>query len=246
MAGHSKWANIQHRKKKQDNKRGKVFTKIIREITVTSRMGGSDMTSNPRLRLAVDKALGANMPKDTIERATKRGAGELEGVQYAEVRYEGYGPCSVAFMVDCLTDNRNRTVAEIRHAFLKHNGELATAGSVAFLFNKQGHILYPPESDEDKIMEIAIDNGATDVITEDDNSITVICNEESFFKLKEELIKNNLNPTDSDITMQTTTSVDLNQDDATKVLKLIETLEDLDDTQDVWTNANIPDEFFDE
>jgi YebC/PmpR family DNA-binding regulatory protein len=238
MAGHSKWANIQHRKKRQDNKRGKIFTKIIREITVATRMGGSDISSNPRLRLATDKALAANMPKDTIARAIKRGSGELDGVQYEQACYEGYGPCNVAFMVEALTDNRNRTVAEVRHAFSKHNGELKTSGSVAFLFQKKGKIFYPAKSDEEKILEIASEYGAEDILSEKNGDICVITSEDNFLKVKEALRKHQLQETESHLQMETATSVDLNENDSQKIINLIDALEDLDDTQEVWCNAN--------
>jgi YebC/PmpR family DNA-binding regulatory protein len=188
MAGHSKWANIQHRKKAQDAKRGKLFTKLIREITVSARMGGGDPSANPRLRAAIDAALSNNMTKDTIERATKRGAGDMEGENYEEVRYEGYGPNGVAIMVDCLTDNRNRTVAEVRHAFSKFGGNLGTDGSVAYLFTKTGILSYPPDSDEDMIMEAALEAGADDVVTNDDGSIDVMTSPEEFMNVKEVMV----------------------------------------------------------
>lgn len=242
MAGHSKWANIQHRKKAQDAKRGKLFTRLIREITVAARMGGSDLDSNPRLRLAVDKGLSANMPKDTVERAIKRGAGELEGVNYEQVRYEGYGPGGVAVMVDCLTDNRNRTVAEVRHAFTKSGGNLGTDGSVAYLFEKQGIISYPPGSDEDKIMEVALEAGADDITSNDDESIDVITDPDLFIDIKEALTKADLAPEVSEVTMRATTGAEIDKSTAEKLLRLTDMLEELDDVQDVYSNADISDE----
>ncbi len=242
MAGHSKWANIQHRKKAQDAKRGKLFTRLIREITVAARMGGSDLEANPRLRLAVDKGLSANMPKDTVERAIKRGAGELEGVNYEQVRYEGYGPGGVAVMVDCLTDNRNRTVAEVRHAFTKSGGNLGTDGSVAYLFEKQGILSYPPGADEDRIMEVSLEAGADDVVTNDDNSIDVITDPDQFIDIKDALIKAQLGPEVAEVTMRATTGVEIDQSTAEKLLRFTDMLEELDDVQDVHTNADIADE----
>lgn len=242
MAGHSKWANIQHRKKAQDSKRGKVFTRLIREITIASRMGGADPESNPRLRLAVDKALGANMPKDTIERAIKRGAGELEGVEYEEIRYEGYGPGGVAVMVDCMTDNRNRTVAEIRHAFSKCGGNLGTTGSVAFQFNQRGVLSYPPGSSEDRIMEAAVEAGAEDIVTNDDGSIEVLTEPGEFQRVQQAMVAAGFEPADAEVTMRPSVSMPLTVDDAQKMLKLLDMLEELDDTQNVYSNADFPDE----
>ena len=242
MAGHSKWANIQHRKKAQDNKRGKLFTRLIREITIAARMGGSDIGSNPRLRLAVDKGLGANMPKDTLERAIKRGAGELEGVNYEDVRYEGYGPGGVAVIVDCMTDNRNRTVAEVRHAFNKSGGSLGTDGSVAYLFEKRGVISFPAGVDEDSIMEAALEAGADDIITHDDDSIDVLTGPDSFVDVKDALIAAKLEPEMAEVTMRATTEADLDKDTAEKLLRLTDMLEELDDTQEVYSNANFSDE----
>lgn len=238
MAGHSKWANIQHRKKAQDAKRGKLFTRLIREITIAARMGGSDANANPRLRLAVDKALGANMPKDTLERAIKRGAGELEGVSYEEARYEGYGPGGVAVMVDCMTDNRNRTVAEVRHAFNKCGGSLGTDGSVAYLFEKRGVISYPTGADEDQIMEAALEAGAEDIVTQDDGSIDVLTEPDQFVDVKDALLAAQLEPEMAEVTMRATTEADLDKDTAVKLLKLTDMLEELDDVQDVYSNAN--------
>jgi len=242
MAGHSKWANIQHRKKAQDAKRGKLFTKLIREITVAARMGGGDPDANPRLRAAIDKALGANMTKDTIERAIKRGSGAAEADNYEEIRYEGYGPSGVAVMVDCLTDNRNRTVSEVRHAFTKAGGNLGTDGSVAYLFTKVGTLTFPAGSDEDRIMEVALEAGADDVVTNDDGSIDVITSPEAFLDVKQAMLDAGLEPEMAEITMQPSTTVDLNLEDAQKVMRLVDTLEDLDDVQNVYTNADFSEE----
>ncbi len=240
MAGHSKWANIQHRKKAVDAKRGKVFTRLIREINVAARQGGGDLDSNPSLRLAVDKANGANMPKDTIERAIKKATGELEGVEYEEIRYEGYGPAGVAILVECLTDNRNRTVSDVRHAFNKHNGNLGTDGSVAYLFNKLGVLNYPPGSDEDSIMEAALEAGAEDIISADDNSIEVHATAETYIEVKQTLIDAGLEPENAEITMRASIEVELDEEAGRKVVKLLDVLEDLDDTQNVYSNADIP------
>jgi YebC/PmpR family DNA-binding regulatory protein len=236
MAGHSKWANIQHRKNKQDAKRGKLFTKLIREITVAARMGGGDLNSNPRLRLAVDKALAANMTRETIERATKRGAGGLDGAQMEQIRYEGYGPKGVAVLVDTLTGNRNRTVAEIRHAFSKCGGNLGTTGSVAYLFSKKGLITFPPGSEEARILEIALEANAEDVITYPDQSIDVLVAEAEFAELKKIYQQNNLTMANSEVTWLASTHVDLRDDDQIKMENLIEMLEDLDDVQNVYSN----------
>jgi len=242
MAGHSKWANIQHRKKAQDNKRGKLFTKLIREITVAARMGGPDADSNPRLRAAIDKALGANMTRDTIERAVKRGSGAADGENYEEIIYEGYGPNGVAVMVDCLTDNRNRTVSEVRHAFSKAGGNLGTDGSVAYLFSKIGSMSYPAGSDEDKVMEAALDAGADDVLTNEDGSIEVVTAWEEFVTVKEAMVASGLEPEHAAVTMQASMTVDLELDDAQKVMRLVDALEDLDDVQNVYSNADFSDE----
>ena len=242
MAGHSKWANIQHRKKAQDAKRGKLFTKLIREITVAARMGGSDTNSNPRLRSAIDAGLSGNMTRDTIERAVKRGAGEQEGDNYDELRYEGYGPKGVAVLVDCLTDNKNRTVSDVRHAFTKSGGNLGTDGSVAYLFNKLGVMNYSQDSDEDKIMEAALEAGADDIITLDDGSIEVLTSSDDFLNVKEALANAKLIPEHAEVTMRPTTSVDLDLDDAQKVMRLVDMLEDLDDVQSVYINADFSDE----
>ncbi len=241
MAGHSKWANIQHRKGAQDAKRGKIFTKFIREITVASRMGGSDMSSNPRLRLAVDKALGSNMSKDTVERAVKRGAGELEDVVYDEIRYEGYGPNGVAIMVDCMTDNRNRSVAEVRHAFNKYGGNMGTEGSVAYIFTKLGILSYAPGKDEDAIMDAALEAGADDVESHDDGSIDVLTSADEFVSVKEAMIAAGFEPDNSDVTMKAATEVELDVEQGIKMLRMLDVLEDLDDVQNVYSNADIPD-----
>ena len=241
MAGHSKWHNIQHRKGAQDAKRGKVFTKLIKEIVVAAKMGGGVIENNPSLRVVIDKALAANMKRDTIDNAVKRGAGDLDGDNYEEVRYEGYGLGGTAIMVDCLTDNRNRTVSDVRHAFSKHGGNLGTDGSVSYMFSKQGFISFA-SGDEDAIIEVAIESGADDVITNDDGSIDVMTAPDDFFSVKDALIANNLNPEHSQITMEPTNRIELNLEDAEKFMKLIDRLEDLDDTQDVYHNADISDE----
>ena len=239
MAGHSKWANIQHRKGVQDAKRGKLFTKLIREITVAARMGGGDAASNPRLRAAVDKALTANMTRDTIERAIKRGCGELEGQSYEEVRYEGYAPGGVAVMVDCMTDNRNRTVGDVRHAFTKCGGNLGTDGSVSYLFTKFGIISYPKGVDEDRIMEVALEAGAADVVGHEDGSVDVLTAPENFADVKAAMTAADLEPESAEITMRAAVNVALQDEDAAKMLKLLESLEDLDDVQNVYSNADI-------
>ncbi len=242
MAGHSKWANIQHRKGAQDKKRGKLFTKLIREITVAARMGGSDLAANPRLRLAVDKAKGQSMPKDNIERAIKRGAGELDGADYQEIRYEGYGPGGVAVMVDCLTDNRNRTVADVRHAFSKYGGNLGADGSVNYLFNHVGQLLYGPGSDEDALMEAAIDAGAEDVIIDDDQSIEVLTDPAEFETVRDKMIAAGHEPEDAQLTMRASTTAALEVKEAASMVKLLELLEDIDDVQGVYSNAEIADD----
>jgi len=242
MAGHSKWANIQHRKSAQDSKRGKLFTKLIREIVVAAKMGGGDPDSNPRLRAAIDKGLSGNMTRDTIERAVKRGSGNDENENYDEVRYEGYGPSGVAVLVECLTDNLNRTVSEVRHAFSKSGGNLGTDGSVAYLFTKQGILSYPTGSDEDKIMDAALEAAAEDVVTNDDGSIDVTTSWEGFMSVKDAMIKASLEPEHAEVTMVASINVDLSVDDAQKVMRLIDMLEDLDDVQNVYTNADFSDE----
>ncbi len=239
MAGHSKWANIQHRKGAQDAKRGKLFTKLIREITVAARMGGGDVASNPRLRAAIDKALGGNMTKDTIERAVKRGSGAIDGEDYAEIRYEGYGPSGLAVMVDCLTDNRNRTVAEVRHAFSKCGGNLGTDGSVSYLFSKLGVISYPAGCDEEAIMEAALEAGADDIVTNEDGSVDVQTSAEGFLDVKDAMIAAGCEPEHAEVTQQASTSVELDLDGAEKMLRMIAMLEDLDDVQNVYSNADV-------
>jgi YebC/PmpR family DNA-binding regulatory protein len=241
MAGHSKWANIKHKKAAADAKRGKVFTRLIKEITVASRLGGGDPSSNPRLRLAIDKATDQNMPKDTIERAIKRGAGGLEGVHYEEVRYEGYGIGGAAVIVDCMTDNRTRTVADVRHAFSKYGGNLGTDGSVAFLFRHLGQIVFAPETDENKVMEAAIDAGADDVVTHEDGSIEVITAPNDFLAVKDALAKAGLKPEFAEVIMKPTTEVEMRGEDAQRMQKLLDALESLDDVQDVYTSAVIED-----
>ncbi len=242
MAGHSKFANIKHRKAAQDAKRGKIFTKLIREIVVATKMGGPDPDNNPRLRDAVSKALGANMKRDTVEKAIKRGAGAGDTENYNEVRYEGYGVAGVAVMVDCLTDNINRTVSEVRHAFSKCGGNLGTDGSVAYLFTKAGTLTYPAGSDEDAIMEAALEAGAEDVVTNDDGSIEVTTTPEAFTSVKEAMFAAGFETDMADITMNPSTSVELELEDAQKIMRLIDMLEDLDDVQNVYTNADFSEE----
>lgn len=243
MAGHSKWANIKHKKAANDKKRAKVWTKLIREITVSAREGStSDPNAHPRLRLAVDKALQANMPKDTIERASKRGAGELEGADYEEIRYEGYGPGGVAVMVDCMTDNRNRTVSEVRHAFTKAGGNLGTDGSVAYMFNELGVFPFAPETDEDQLMEVALEAGADDVALEDDGSMEVLCAPSEYMAVNDALTAAGLNTEDGEVTMRADNLTPLDADTAEKLIRLVDTLEELDDVQEVYSNADIPDE----
>ncbi|MEE4162641.1 MAG: YebC/PmpR family DNA-binding transcriptional regulator [Woeseiaceae bacterium] len=242
MAGHSKWANIQHRKGAQDKKRGKLFTKLIREITVAAKMGGSDPDANPRLRLAIDKAKAQSMPKDNIERAIKRGAGEMGSDDYQEIRYEGYGPGGTAVMVDCLTDNRNRTVAEVRHAFTKFGGNLGADGSVAYLFNHVGQLLYPAGSDEDSVMEAAIEAGAEDVIVDGDGSIEVLTEPGEFEQVRDAMVSHGLEPESAELTMRASTNSELGLDEAGSMVRMLEVLEDLDDVQQVYSNADIADD----
>ncbi len=237
MAGHSKWANIQHRKGKQDAKRGKIFTRLIKEITVAARMGGGDPGSNPRLRLAVDKAYENNMPKDNVERAIKRGTGDLEGVNYEEIRYEGYGIAGAAVMVDCMTDNKTRTVADVRHAFTKYGGNLGTDGSVAFLFHHCGQLIFAPGTSEEKLMEAALDAGAEDIVTHEDGSLEVITGPNDFATVKVALEKAGLKPDHAEVTMKPTTEAELNGDDAVHMQKLLDALEAVDDVQEVYTTA---------
>jgi YebC/PmpR family DNA-binding regulatory protein len=239
MAGHSKWANIQHRKGRQDAKRGKIFTRLIKEITVAARMGGADVGTNPRLRMAVDKAKGESMPKDNIENAIKRGAGTLEGVNYEEIRYEGYGIGGAAVIVDCLTDNRNRAVADVRHAFTKFGGNLGTDGSVAFMFKHCGSLLFAPGTNEDQVMEAALEAGAEDIINNDDGSIEVITTPADFTAVKEALEAASLNPVLAEVTMKADNETVFTGDDAVKMQKLLDALDDLDDVQEVYTSAVI-------
>jgi len=246
MAGHSKWANIKFRKGAQDARRGKVFTKLIREITIAARAGGGDFTSNPRLRLAIDKAKAQSMPKDNIDRAIKRGTGELGAENFEEVRYEGYGPSGVAVMVDCLTDNRNRTVAEVRHAFSKHGGNLGADGSVGYLFTHVGLLSYASGSNEDRIMEAAIEAGANDVVVNEDGSIDVISAPDDFESVRDAMIAAKLEPEIAEITMRAETRAPVDLEAAETLIKLVDALEDLDDVQQVYTNADIPDEALEE
>lgn len=242
MAGHSKWANIRHKKAANDKKRAKVWTKVIRDITVAAREGGtSNPDDNPRLRLTIDKALATNMPKDTIARAAKRGAGELEGVNVEEILYEGYGAGGIAIMVDCLTDNRNRTVSEVRHAFSKAGGNLGTDGSVAYMFKKLGVFPFPEGTDEDALMEVALEAGADDVVAEDDGSFEVLCSQADFITVDEALRAAKFNTDEGEVTMRADLLTTLNADDAAKLLRLVDALEELDDVQEVYTNADIPD-----
>lgn len=244
MAGHSKWANIQHRKKAVDAKRGKIFTRINRELTVAARTGGGDPDANPALRLAIEKANAANMPKDNIERAVKKATGDLDGVSYEELKYEGYAPGGVAVLVECLTDNRNRTVAEVRHAFTKYGGNLGTDGSVAYLFSKIGVLNFAPGTSEMDVMEIALEAGAQDVVKEEDGSLEVITTPEAYSDVVAAMRAANLKPENSEITMRASLQVELDVESGEKVLHFLDALEDLDDTQDVYSNADIPEESY--
>lgn len=239
MAGHSKWANIQHRKGRQDEKRGKVWTRVIREIIVAARLGGGDLDVNPRLRLAIEKAKAANMPADTIKRNVDKATGNLEGVHYEEVRYEGYGIGGAAVIIDCMTDNRVRTVAEVRHIFSKYGGNLGTEGSVAFQFKHCGQIIFAPGTSEDKVMEVALEAGADDVITHDDGSIEVLTPPLEFEAIKAALTNVGLTPEVAEVTMRAENTVELTGDDAARQQKLLDMLEDLDDAQDVFHNAEL-------
>jgi YebC/PmpR family DNA-binding regulatory protein len=239
MAGHSKWANIQHRKGRQDEKRGKVWTRIIREIVVAARQGGGDLTMNPRLRLAVDKAKASNMPADTIKKNIDKATGNLEGVNYEEIRYEGYGIGGAAIIVDCMTDNRVRTVAEVRHAFSKYGGNLGTEGSVAFQFKHVGQFVFAPGTSEDKVMEAALEAGADDVLTDSDGAIEVLCAPPAFEAVKAALEVAGLKPEIAEVTMRAENTVPLSGEDAQRMQKLLDVIEDLDDTQDVFHNAEI-------
>ena len=241
MAGHSKWANIKHRKAAQDAKRGKLFTKLIREITVSAKLGGEDADANPRLRTAIDKALAANMSKDVVARAIKRGAGGQEGEDYAEIRYEGYGPGGVAVMVDCLTDNRNRTVADVRHAFTKCGGNLGTDGSVAYLFSKVAQFVLPAGSDEERVMEVALEAGADDVQALEDGSVEVLADADSFAALNDGLQRAGFAAEVAEVTMRASTSIDVDRDSTESLLRMLDMLEDLDDVQNVYSNAEFDD-----
>ncbi len=242
MAGHSKWANIKHRKAAQDAKRGKIFTKLIRELVVAAKAGGPNPDDNPRLRAAVDKALGANMKRDTMDKAIARGAGAGDGENYDEITYEGYAPGGVAILVECMTDNRNRTAGDVRHAFTKRGGNLGTDGSVAYLFNRIGQISYEPGVDEEALMDAALDAGAEDVLSHDDGSVEVQASFESFLNVKDALVTAGLQPAHAEMTMAADISVPLDLAGAEKLLAMIDGLEDLDDVQNVYTNAEIPDD----
>ncbi|MBJ7503843.1 MAG: YebC/PmpR family DNA-binding transcriptional regulator [Polynucleobacter sp.] len=239
MAGHSKWANIQHRKGRQDEKRGKIWTKLIREITVAAKLGGGDVATNPRLRLAIDKAKDSNMPNDNVQRAVQRGTGSLEGVNYEEVRYEGYGINGAAIIVDCLTDNRTRTVAEVRHAFTKNGGNMGAEGSVAFLFRHCGQLLFAPGSNEDQLMEVALEAGAEDVISHEDGAIEVLTSVTLFSKIQDALQQANFKAELATVSMRPETDVSLTGDQLEAMQKLLDALENLDDVQEVFTNADL-------
>jgi YebC/PmpR family DNA-binding regulatory protein len=240
MAGHSKWANIRIRKGAQDARRGKVFTKLIREITVAARTGGGDPAHNPRLRNAIDKALAQNMSKDNVERAMKRGTGELDGASYEEVRYEGYGPGGVAVLVECQTDNRNRTVGDVRHAFTKYGGNLGTDGSVAYLFSRLGVVSFDTGTSEDAVMEAALEGGAEDVVSNSDGSVDVLCAPDALPVVRDALERAGLKPASAEVTERPSTAVAVDGEEAQKLLKLLEALDDLDDVQNVYTNAEFP------
>lgn len=239
MAGHSKWANIQHRKGRQDEKRGKAWTRVIREIMVAARLGGGDVSSNPRLRLAIEKAKAVNLPVDTVKRNIDKATGNLEGVSYEEIRYEGYGIGGAAILVDCMTDNRVRTVAEVRHAFSKYGGNMGTEGSVAFQFKHCGQFVFEPGTPEDKLMEVALDAGADDVVTGDDGSIEVLCAAPDFEALKTALETAGFKPAVAEVTMRPENTIELDGEDAARMQKLLDVIEDLDDTQDVFHNASL-------
>ena len=242
MAGHSKWANIQHRKGRQDAKRGALFTRLIKEITMATKMGGGDPAMNPRLRLAMEKAADGNMPKDTVQRAIQRGVGGLEGVNYEEIRYEGYGVAGAAVIIDCLTDNRTRTVADVRHALTKHGGNLGTDGSVAFQFTHCGQLVFAPGTDEDKLMEVGLEAGAQDILSNDDGSLEVITEPGDFIAVKTALEAAGLKAEVAEITMKPQNELELTGDDAVKMQKILDALENVDDVQQVYTNAVIDEE----
>ncbi len=244
MAGHSKWANIKFRKAAQDAKRGKVFTKLIREITIAARMGGPEPGTNPRLRDAIDKALKANMKRDTVNNAIKRGVGGDDGANLQEISYEGYGPGGVAVLVKCYSDNKNRTVAEVRHAFSKCGGNLGTDGSVAYLFSERGELTFAPGVDDDKLMELVIEAGASDVIQHDDGSLEVVSEPAAFPALKQAVVDAGFDPDDCELRMNAEIKVDLDTESAEKLLRLIDMLEDLDDVQEVYYNAEIPEDVY--
>jgi len=247
MAGHSKWANIQHRKGAQDAKRGKLFTKLIREITVAAKLGGGDVSSNPRLRAAIDSAFSSNMTKDTVERAVKRGSGAQDGEDFEEITYEGYGPSGVAVLVLCLTDNRNRTVAEVRHAFSKAGGNLGTSGSVSYLFSKVGMIAMPEGTDEDALMDSALEAGAEDVVSHEDGALEVLTTPETLMDVKDAIRQSGMEVLHAEASMQASTLISLDDvDSAQKFLRLVDRLEDLDDVQSVYSNADIPTEIVDQ
>jgi YebC/PmpR family DNA-binding regulatory protein len=239
MAGHSKWANIKHRKGAQDAKRGKIFTKIIREISVAAKNGGGDPANNPSLRSVIDKALGANMKRDTIEKTIKKATGAMDGINYENVRYEGYGPGGTAIMVDCLTDNRNRTVGEVRHALTKAGGNLGTDGSVSYMFNKVGILSFPETVDEDAVMEVAMEAGAEDIVTHEDGTVDVMTSADDYLTVKEAMVAAGFEPESSEVTMDADNKTELDVKGAEKMLRLIDVLEDLDDIQDVYSNADI-------
>lgn len=241
MAGHSKWANIRHRKGRQDAKRGKLFSRLIKEVTVAARMGGDDLSGNPRLRAAVDNAFGNNMPKDTIERAIKRGSGGVDGEDFHEVRYEGYGPGGTAVMVDCMTDNRNRTVAEVRHVFSKCGGSLGTDGSVSYMFTKVGLLSYSCDVNEDALLEAALESGAADVVVNEDQSIDVLTEPDLFLDVKEAMVVSEYVPIAAEITMRADSNNGLDSEAAEKMIRLLDMLEELDDVQQVYSNADISD-----
>jgi len=239
MAGHSKWANIKHKKERSDAKRGKIFTRVIKEINVAAKLGGPDPDSNPRLRLAIDKASDANMPKDTVTRAIQRGSGDVDGANYEEIRYEGYGVGGAAIIVDCLTDNRTRTVAEVRHAFSKNGGNLGTDGSVAFMFKHCGQFLFPPGTSEEAVMDAAAAAGAEDVISDDEGGIEVICAPADFSRVKDALAKAGLKAEIAEVTMKALTETEFSGEDGESLQALLDALENLDDVQQVYTNAVI-------
>ncbi|MDN5937413.1 MAG: YebC/PmpR family DNA-binding transcriptional regulator [Salinisphaera sp.] len=242
MAGHSKWANIQYRKNAQDKRRGKIFTRLIREITVATRMGGADPDANPRLRLAIDKALGNNMPKDNIERAIKRGSGDADGQEYDEVRYEGYGPGGVAILLETLTDNRNRTVAEVRHTFSRHGGNLGADGSVAYLFSRSGVFHFDADTDDELVLAVALEAGAEDIAEYDDGSFDVLTSPEEYQAVKQALAAADFGCNEADVTMRAATTTELEGDLARQCLVLLDALEDLDDVQNVYSNADFAEE----